>query len=220
MKTSTILLLGAGGLGLLWYMNNNGSLTAAAAATQSTTPTADNPQGLVGINSGVLGGNGSFYQCANYAALLAAIPELGNVNHVFTPAEATQYFANYTDLQQGLASWAGGLSVHNAQYHWNKYGCAEKRIFVPLVPPSTAAYIPAPKSTSSGSSWISTSLQVAGAVAAILGTNNYNLTDGDVQCLITGAAVFNDILPFYQKNQPAKVQSATNRLNSLLTEYV
>jgi hypothetical protein len=216
MDTKTLMLLGGGGVALYLLTNNNAATT--------TTPTVTNPQGLVGINSGLPGGNGSYDTVANYSDLLAAVPNLGNPNYQMTPAELNQYLANYLDLRQGLATWSGGLSPHNIQYHWTNGGCAQKRIFLPLQPPSMAAFVPPPPSSgSSWTSWIGPVLQVAGTVVeAVAGVDNpkYDLTAGEIEVLITGAAILKDILPFYEMNQSTRVEMATNRLNSLLSDYV
>jgi hypothetical protein len=215
MDTKKILLIGGGGLALYLLLKGNSTTTA---------PTTNNPQGLVGVNSGIPGGNGSFDTVANYTALLAAVPNLGNPKYMMTPDERAQYLANYLDLRQGLATWPGGLTAPNIQHHWETSGCAEKRIFIPLVPPSGAAYVAPPASSgSSWTSWIGPVLSVAGEViSAVAGVNTptYDLTAGEVQCLITGAAVMNDILPFYQANNETAVTKATNRLHKLLSDYV
>jgi hypothetical protein len=191
-----------------------------------------------GINSGVRGGNGSFYTCSNYAQLLAANPNLGNPSYQMSAGENTQYLANYSDLQQGLPSWIGvrqpdGSTPQNinqaAQAHWKYFGCAEKRIFLPLQPPSTAAYIPPPAnvkaaSSGGGGSFWSSALQVAGAVAetAILaGTpaDPYQLTDAEVNIIVTGSAIAKNILPFYLQVAPELVASINNKMDVLLSAY-
>jgi hypothetical protein len=235
MDPMTLFLLAIGGLGLFVIAKDKAASSTTAATTNSQAVTATNPQGLYGINSGIIGpslsgGVGHYNTVSNYPALVAAMPELGNVNHVFTQADATQYYANYLDLRQVIPTWegnlSGGLTLANAQYHWSvSGGCAQKRIFIPLVPPSNVpGAAPAPKSSSS-TSWIGPALQVAGiVVSAVAGTNDsnntYGLNDTEINCLITGAAVLNDILPFYEAKQPAKVTAATNRLNTLLVQYV
>lgn len=189
-----------------------------------------------GINSGLKGGNGSFYTVANYQQLLIANPNLGNPNYQLSASELAQYLANYLDLQQGLPTWIG---EHNAagqlistlqqaeQAHWNLHGCAEQRIFLPLQPPSTGSYVPPPPAPvaakKSGSSWISSAVNIAGSVAlALLGnqtTKDYVLTDGDWQTIVAGAAISKKILPLYLQVDPNLVASISNKIDSVLSDY-
>lgn len=186
-----------------------------------------------GINSGIKGGNGSFYTCSNYSQLLALFPNLGNPNYQMSAAENQQYLSNYQDLQTGLPSWIGhkqlnGVTPQNiqqaAQTHWTTYGCAEKRIYKPLVPPSTASYIPPPTNTaSSGSgSFLSSALSVVGTVlpyaAALLGETE-KLNNADLQLLFSGGAILKDILPLYYTSDP-QAASIENRLETILKQYV
>jgi len=190
----------------------------------------------VGVNSGVKGGNGSFYTVANYAALLAANPNLGNPNYQMTDAEAQQYLANYSDLQTGLPTWighpdVGGNTVTSlnqaAREHWKYYGCAEKRIYLPLQPPSTAAFIPPPVNNQAksggGSSWIGSAISTVGSIAlALLGNQSASvpvLNDGEVNVLVTGAAIVKKILPFYLQVAPDLVHSIENNIDAALSQY-
>lgn len=230
MKNENLLLLGGGTVALFLLMQNNGSQATASTTTQAGVTA---PVQLVGINSGQLGGNGSYYTCSNYAALLAADPNLGNPNYIMTPAQVNQYMANYADIREAMPSWVGhkygnGAPAPNppqnvqqaAQTHWWMGGCAQKRIFYPLTPTSPALEVPPPANGSGSSgSWVGTALQVAGTVAAFLG-NPDNLNDGEIQCLFTGGAVLTDILPFYKMNNNAAVTTAQNRLTNLLLMYV
>lgn len=204
--------------------------TTVPATTIPTTgaavPTA------YGINSGVKGGNGSFYLCSNYAQLAAANPNLNNPNYTMSAAEASQYLANYSDLQTAIPAWIGHKMINGttpkniqqaSQCHWNEYGCAEKRIFLPLTPPSTAAYIPPPAtSASGGGSFLSSALGVVTAVlpyaAALLGETP-KLNDTDLQLVFTGGAVINDILPLFAANDPILVGDIQTRLTSVLKQY-
>jgi hypothetical protein len=161
---------------------------------------------------------------ANYAALVAANPNLANPNYQLTAAEAQQYAANYLDISQGVATWPGGLSQANLQKHWTLFGAPYQRIFIPLVPPSGAPYIPVQQNPNSsgggGSSWVSSALSIAGTILpAILG-NDPKLNNAEVQMLMTGACIIKDILPMYrQRNGPA-VDQIGARLTDLLTQYV
>lgn len=186
-----------------------------------------------GINSGIKGGNGSFYTVNNYAQLLAANPNLGNPNYTLSPAESSQYLANYSDLQTGLPTWVGqkmldGTTASNLsmaiQGHWRIYGCAEKRIYLPLQPPSTAAFIPPPanpKSSGGGSSVLGTALGVATSILPLLlGVDtDPRLSNAEIQVLMTGGAILNDILPLYVPGQPVAAKQAQLRLSDLITQY-
>lgn len=209
MKTTEIVLFGGAGLVLLYLLKGNGSISLPGS-------TPDN----IGINSGQLGGNGSFNTVANYEQLLAANPNLGNPNYQMNGMEAGQYLSNYLDLRQGIGAESGGLSLANVNKHWHQYGCAEKRIFLPLQPPSMVTYIPPPKSASGSSwtSWIGTALEIA---AAIAGTDQgKGLNDKEIEVLITGGAILTDILPFYQLADPQRVLKAETKLQSLLLQYI
>jgi hypothetical protein len=167
-KKNNILLIGAGAAALYFLYNSKQTAPATTTTAATTTPTPGGsnlavnttPQ-LYGINSGLKGGNGSFYTVSNYTTLLAQDPNLGNVNYQLTDAEKAQYLSNYLDLQQGLPPWIGqkhnGITMNNIndaiQVHWSVYGVPEQRIFLPLVPPSGANFIPPPpnpKSSGSG----------------------------------------------------------------------
>ena len=208
-------------------INPSTGLTSLLPGSSSGTPTT------YGVNVGVPGGSP---QITNYAALLAANPNLANPNYQMTAAENAQYLANYLDLQQGLQSWinhkmADGTTPKNiqqaAQSHWHMYGCAEKRIFLPLQPPSSKQFVPPPanaKSSGGGSSWVGTALTVAGSVAvALIGPPDSEpteqLSDAEIQMLVTGGAILKKILPFYLEVAPTLVTSIENKLDSLVSQY-
>lgn len=165
-KKNNILLIGAGAAALYFLYNSKQTAATTTPGAATPAPAGSNlavnttPQ-LYGINSGLKGGNGSFYTVSNYTTLLAQNPNLGNVNYQLTDAEKAQYLSNYLDLQQGLPTWIGqkhnGVTMNNIndaiQVHWSVYGVPEQRIFLPLVPPSGANYIappPNPKSSGGG----------------------------------------------------------------------
>lgn len=252
---SPVLLLGGAAAAYLLLSPSGGGAAASslAALIPGQAPAA---QPVYGVNSGLRGGNGSFFTCSNYAQLLAIVPNLGNPNYQMTAAENAQYLANYLDLQQGLQTWNGqktpnGGTVQNiaqaAQLHWTMYGCAEKRIFLPLQPPSNGAYIPPPPAKkSSGSGIFGTLLKAATIVAggvitvatggaaaplvaagesaaltaesAIHGPTDM-LNDAEVQLLFQGAAILYDILPLYQDGDPVLTQAIKLKLDELLKEY-
>ena len=140
-----------------------------------------------------------------------------------TASEAGQYAANYLDIQQGVATWpGGGLTQANLQKHWTLFGCAEKRIFLPLQPPSGAPFVPTQqnaKSSGGSSSWVSSALTLAGTVLPMILGPDPKLNNADCQMLFTGAAVIRDILPMFRKNNPALVNSIDAKLTDLLKQY-
>jgi hypothetical protein len=223
------------------------------AETQSVTAAEAGTTQVYGVNSGVKGGNGSFYTCANYDQLLALNPNLGNPNYVMTQAEANTYLSNYLDLQQALPTWVGqdtyGFHVNTiydaVTLHWKDYGCAEKRIFYPLVPPSNNNYIPPPPKAASTSIWgtiakvatiaaggiltvasagTAAPLIAAGtsaaltAESAIHGPDIAQLSDMDLQTIVTGGYILKKILPFYLESSPDVVNSIINQLDALLLQ--
>ena len=230
----------------LWYVGGAAAAYFLFLAPKSATGTpvvsipgvTSTGSTTVGINSGVKGGNGSFYTCSNYQQLLAANPNLGNPNYVMTAAEATQYIANYLDLQQAFPQWIAAKNQYKgavlstpqqcAQAHWNNTGCAEQRIFLVLSPPSTGAYVapPAqPASSGSGGGFLSGLLGVATKVVPIVAAiaGDYNapqLNDADLQALFTSAAIINDILPMYASADIVQVNAIDSSLNGLLKQYV
>lgn len=232
-KNNTVLYVGLGvaglaGIYLLTRPSVPGSSNPLATLIPGSMPTT------YGVNSGIKGGNGSFYTTSNYQTLLAANPNLGNPNYQMTTAEANQYIANYSDLQQAFPQWIAAGNTYKgiklttnqqcAQAHWNNTGCAEQRIFLPLQPPSTASYIPPPTNPSTkpsgGSNWLGSALQIAGTVAALLGpVQDPQLTDAEAQVLVTGSAVIKNILPFYLQVDKNLVDSISNKVDSLVSQY-
>lgn len=264
MSKHTNPALIVGGLAAAYLLLNSNSGSSPAAGNPVTDalvpqPAASAVPTTYGINSGVRGGNGSFYTVSNYAQLLAANPNLGNPNYQMTATENGQYFNNYLDLQQGLPSWVGQKMLNGVkatslmqaiQGHWTFYGCAEKRIFLPLQPPSGAQYIPPPpQPKSSGSGIFGTILRVAtivggaaltvasagtaapliaaGTSAALTAESAIHgigaagqLNDAELQLLFQSAAIIYDILPLYQNNDPVLVAGIKQRLDELLKQYV
>jgi hypothetical protein len=230
---NTLLYVGIAAVGAYFIFSGSGTSTATSALS-NILPGATGS--LVGINSGIRGGSGDFYTVSNYAALLSADPNLGNPQYQMSAAENAQYIANYQDLQTGLALFVqqGGVNGFKfntmpaaAQYHWTYYGCSEKRIFLPLQPPSTAAYVappPPPKSATAAKpttqSWITTGLQVAGTLAMLLGPNDPQLSTGDLYVLLNASGIIKNILPFYLQADGILVDSIENKMNSLIAQYV
>lgn len=228
----TLLYVGGAAAAYFLFLKPGAAASALLpGSTTATVPAVTNPASMVGINSGIRGGNGSFYLCSNYAQLAAADPNLMNPNYQMTAAQVNVYLSNYLDLQQGLPGWIGQKDLRGiksstlnqcAQEHWSIYGCAEKRIFYPMQPVSSAAYIPpppAPKSSGGGSSFLSTALSIAGSVVALLGDETPVLNDADIQLLFTMSAVIKDILPLYSKADPLLTAAIEQKLNSVLNQY-
>lgn len=177
------LLIVGGAAAVYLLMNSSSTASAAAAASNPVTAALANlipgaatttaAPAMIGINSGIRGGNGSFFTCSNYQALAAADPNLLNPKYQLNLAQANQYMSNYYDLQQWYALQLQSAAnntfktiITAMQYHWTTYGCAEQRIFYPLQPPSTQNFIPAPVvPKSSGSGVLGTILKVSTIVA-------------------------------------------------------
>lgn len=194
---------------------------------------------LIAINSGVKGGDGSFYKVSNYSQLVALNPNLSNPNYQLTPAESSQYLSNYLNLQQGLPGWVGqtynGVRINSlaqaVQRHWTVYGVANQMVFVPMQPPSNANFVPAQPNVNSsgggGSSWVGSALSTVGSVAvaalpylmAIAGPNEPVLNDAECQILFTGSAILKDILPYYAQMNRQAVSIIQTGLDDLLTQY-
>lgn len=231
-KISPIVYIG--GAAAVYFLFLRPATPGAASPLASILP--GSTTALIGINSGIKGGNGSYYTVSNYAALIAANPNLANPNYQLSPAENAQYIANYQDLQTGLAIFVAQGGVNGvkfntmqaaAQYHWTNYGPQTQRIFVPMQPPSTAAYVPppvAPKAASSGnflSDALSVATKVVPIVAAIAGEYNApQLNDADVELLFTSAAIIKQILPFYAGSDIVQVNRIDTTLDNLLIQYI
>lgn len=220
MNNNFLLLGGAGVLAFVLLNKSGSSLLSSAAAT--TTPTASNPAGLVGIFQG--------QQVTNYAQLVAANPNIGNPNYVMTPGENAQYLANYLDLQQGLPSWVGkkigGQTIGNlqqaAQAHWQMYGAAERRVFVPLSTEDLTPYRPPvsnPNSSGGSSSFLSGALSLATTILPMVLGPDQKLNNADCQLLFTGAYIIKDILPMYATSDRETVNVIDYKLNNLLKQY-
>lgn len=227
----TPLMIGVGGIAAYFLFLKPppvSPLTANAApgivppgSTLPVDPTTGAVPTTYGINGGYAAGK-SYASVANYAQIRAANPEAVNPNHQLTPAEANQYFANYQDLRTGIATWPGGTSQANAQKHWTLYGAVtDQRIYIPLTPPSTAAYIAPPVVATAApakgsSSWVSSALSVAGSVAvALLGTDDQSnqLTQADKRVLFTSAGIIKDITPFFRPVNKPMVDAINAKLD-------
>ena len=249
----TLIYVGAAAAAYFLFFAPSSTGTAAPGASilNNLLPTGTPAAGAIPTTYGINGGYSGNYAAvvSNYAQLVAANPNLGNPYYQLTQPEQQQYVANYKDIAQGVPTWPGGLSAANIQKHWTLYGCAQKRIFLPLQPPSAAPYIaPQPNPKSSGGNGIFktilegvtavgagvlevTSLGtltpiVAPATAAALSLESQIkgvspvLSDAEIELLLTGAAVMKDILPYYMQVDPAATMAITNKLNSVLSQYL
>lgn len=158
-------------------------------------------------------------------------PNVGVQSYTLTDAEAGVLMNNYIDIQQWATGNGPGYGMHDlkvstpadcCRYWWHTYGVSDRRTFLPMVPVFTGTFIKPVTTTSSssgGGSWISTALGIAGSVVALLGPNDPPLNDADQQMLFTGAAVMNEILPFYYKSNPKLSTAIDDRLQALLKQY-
>jgi hypothetical protein len=169
---------------------------------------------------------------AQYDAAKALRPDaIGNPGYLLTDAEVNTYLSNYLDLRQGLPNWihnkdkekTGGGAINNiqdaARTHWRTDGSFEKRSFIPFNPPANKPYAVPPSNpkSSGGGSWVTTALQVAGTVVAMLGVNDDpGLNDYEVELLLTGSAIVSDILPLFPGDLPVKIK---DRMETLVTYY-
>lgn len=240
-KDNTVLIVaGVAAVGYLLYTNgvfgaslltnpipnaptNLATLPPGTTLPATVTDTNVNPQGIptdYGINIGSDGVHAAVP--SNYAVLCQYNPNLLNPKYQLTAAELTQYKNNYMDIQQGVATWPGGLSNANLQKHWTQYGVAQQRIYLPMVPISAPGYVapPVPPKAKSSGSWITTALQVAGSVAiAFAGPNDTDLNAGEINIVNTSAAVMKKILPFYLQVDTKLVDSIENKIDLLVSHY-
>lgn len=189
--------------------------TAPYATAPAVTPTASNPAG----QPTTYGTPGPGYP-SNYSVLTAANPNLLNPNYIMTDSELNQYKNNYLDVAQWAATYKKGVNA-GLQKHWHDHGVAEKRVFVPIVPPSNSPYVPPQPNpnSSGGGNFLSTALTVVGSIAAILGPDDPKLNDLEIQVLFTGAGIVKDILPFYNSTNRQLVSAIGSRLDSVLNQY-
>lgn len=240
MSNNTVLYLGGAVAAYFFFIKPKTTTIPGTVLIPGTNvPVASSS--LIAVNSGVRGGDGSFFKVSNYSQLVALNPNLSNPNYQLTSAESSQYLSNYLNLQQGLPAWVGqsfnGIRISTlaqaAQRHWTVYGVANQMVFVPMQPPSTAAFVPAqpnPNSanSSSSSSWIGSALSTVGSVAvaalpyliAIAGTPEPPvLNNAECQVLFTGSAIIKDILPYYAVMNRQAVAIIDSSLTNLLNQY-
>jgi hypothetical protein len=226
MKNNSILYVG--GAAVLAYLFLKGTPSTANAASSPS----DYPYLVPGAPPLPSTWDFNYYLSYIYPAMQKANPEILNSRHVLTPAEASQYEANYQDVQEWVPVVTGpgqqfaGNPLAALQYHWNTGGIPDRRTFLPLMPPATApGYVPPPpvnpNSSGSGSgsaqSWVSTALTVASVVAMFLGTGDEVLNDYDINVLLNGSAVVKEILPMYYID--GRALNIENKLTALLNQY-
>lgn len=217
-----------GGLGVGGYMLLSGKISTPSVTTAitSTSPTVPGAPAVPATF------NKSYYLAYQYPAMLAANPNVGNPNYTLTQAEASQYLANYLDLQQFFQNNAPGFNgvpksdvLASLQYHWKVFGVPEQRTFLPLMPQSNVPYVypPVPaKPVSSGGflSVLGDIAKIAAPVVAILGIDDRRLNAQEVEVLVSGSAIIKNILPFYLNSDKQLVTLIDNKVNELLTQYV
>lgn len=229
-KQMSPLVIGGIGLGALYLLSNRSATQSPVIPTGGSAALAVTQTGLYGVNAG------PSQPPANYAQLAQAVPNLLNPNYQMSAGENAQYLGNYLDLQQGLQTWIGHKQLNGvkpvnmaqaAQCHWTVYGCAEKRIFLPLQPPSNVPYTPPPANpkSGSGSAILSTALGIATKAAPLLlallgpGEPDPKLNDGELQLLFTGGAILKDLLPMFMTNDGQLATGIDQHFTALLTPY-
>jgi hypothetical protein len=222
-----------------------------------SSSTAAATTGLIAINSGIAQPvpGGSVDIISNYDTLVSENPNLGNPGYVMTAEENAQYLLNYLDLRQWDYSYGpafqgpplkGQSIAQAAQWHWQNHGCAEKRVFCILEPPSMIPYAGAQptKHTSAFGEVLKIATVVAGsaieiasagtataivapataaalaAESAIKGTTDAPaLSSLDSEILFTGAGILIDILPYYNQAAKKSVKLINTKLHLLLNQY-
>jgi len=235
-NNNTLLILGALGVGAYLVLNNSGSnpvsnlLTTAtnvANTASSAVQTTTYPYLVAGAPALPNVFNQAYYAQYIRPAMVAANPNVNNPGYVLNQTDATNYMANYTDVQEWanspsvLAENQTGHSVLGAcQYHWHTYGVPDQRTFLPLPWNDPAVWIPPPvnpKSSGSGST-LKTIATVASVAAMFIGPNDV-LNDTEINLLVTSAAITKKILPFYLQVAPDLVASINSKLDSLISQY-
>lgn len=222
-KSNTLLYVGIAAGAYLFLTQKSGGVSLLPGSA-GNVPLANSiiPTGgqVNGINSGIPAGNGSFNSVSNYNQVAQANPNILNPNYQMTAAETAQYANNYWDLKHAYTSGAWGTPPQiSYQQHWSQHGCAEKRIFVPLLPPCTNDFVPqppAPKKAEGGNT-LSTVLGIATTVLGFLGDDPV-LNNADVTLLVTGGAIVNNILPMFAVDPRAEM--IASKYTALLKEYV
>lgn len=236
MDTKTILLVG-GGAAALYFLSKSGAGTRLPAIPGMPGSTllpgggsSANPTSFVPTVTGAPPPPAiytqSYYDMYQYPAMKASNPNVANASYSLTTAEADQYIQNYNDINQ----WTSTVVPKNfpskedaARYHWAHYGPSEKRTFLPLMPQDLTPYVPAPAnpSSSGGGGFLGTIKKVTGVVGsllAILGVDD-RLNDEEVKMLLEGAAIMNEIMPFYKQADPKLYNAIMSKMDTLVEMY-
>lgn len=237
----------AAALGLVVFAKSKSSTSTSAQAGANITPTTASTPPAKTANGGtvypyVTPGAPNFpptYNQLYYIQyirpnMIVADPNICNAQYRMTRDEAAQYLLNY----DGVNTWANLPSVLNSKpviamgqgstvygaclYHWSQSGIPDQRTFLWLYPPDSSAFVPGPTSSSSGlfSSILKTVGEVAGAAIAIAGVNEDNLTNDDVELIVTGSAIIKNSIGLFAIADPTLVSLINNRLDEVLTQIV
>ncbi len=215
------------GGGLAAYVVLKPMLTKAGAtipkATNSTIPTSQASLLTPGAPNPPAVYDGNYYLAYEYPAMVKANPNVTNSAYNLTDGEATQYMANYLDISQYANAPSSiknfGSALNAARKHWHDHGVAEKRTFMPLQPPFTVPFKPAPANggSSGGGSWVTDALSVATTIFSFLGSDDLN--DRELELLFNGGGVMYDVLPMFYDADPVVTTKIKERLDDLLTKY-
>jgi hypothetical protein len=220
-NNNTLLLVGGGAVvlgGLYLYSKNK---------TPSLVPGTNTPGTTSNIPPAPASYDDQYYKTYQYPALIKANPNLLNSNYQLTPTDANNYLNNYLEIQQWLPTVVGSgksfsTNQQALQYHWTHYGVAQQYSFVPFYPPKNAQWTHPPvnpSSSGSGGGVLSTIETVAGVAAMFLGPNDRDLSNEEVEILVTMAPVTNDIIKFYLKSDRQLVGLIDRKLNDLVSQY-
>lgn len=245
MAKSDNTLLIVGGLVVagyfLFFNNSAGPVTNPLTTLQNAgtsllntvvAPTTTYPYLVTGAPGIPAAYSAPYYLVYIRPAMLALNSNINNPAYTLSNTDINNYFANYTDVKQwayNTGPTGGGRAMTPQQaaiYHWHTYGVPDQRTFLPLPWNDPVNWVPPPANakSSSSSSWIGTALQVAGTVASAVimagpATSDSNLNDGEINLVITSAAITKKILPFYLEVAPKLVASIENTIDILISEY-
>jgi hypothetical protein len=223
MKTNDMLMYG--GLGLAAYM-----------LLGKKVPGVSTPVTSLPTNSGTVSPTAGYTQFTppNYAAMVAANPNVQNPNYILSHPENAAYGANYLDMQQWVAQpinnkhgWVVPDQYPDTwtavQWHWTNIGCAQKRSFIAFTPMCMVPWSGPPINTNAassggGSSWLGSALSIAGSVIAMFGVTPV-LNDAEAEVLITGSYIGLNLLPFYYGEPGSLAIQAEQRVSDLVKQY-
>lgn len=229
-KNNTLLYVGlAVGAGILLTSKNAlSSVTNTGSALLPGGAVDRTPIDAAGtIKADVVNGSSS------YATEVANHPDLLNPNYQLTPAQCSQYLANYLDLRQALPGWVNttedGVMIPTinaaCQHHWTMYGAGQHYTYYALAPASLRPFQPAPAAPSNGSSggfWSGLLNAVTTVAPIIFGTPGSvypQLGDAEIEILISGCAFVSNITPMFQEVDPDWAESVDQKMYNLVEYY-